>query len=75
MQSLEPNFSESLFSERNHFLILGFDDYMNRLDPAKRKHNGWFRDYWQDMFDCNVVDYGDEEEEVEGGGKRKGDAR
>ncbi len=28
---------------------------MNRLTPANNRRNLWFRDYWEDMFDCNVV--------------------
>ena len=47
---------------------------MNSLDPAKRKHNGWFRDYWQDAFDCNVVDHEDDDD-AEGGENGKDKAR
>ncbi len=36
--------------------MAGFDDHMNKLTPSNNKRNPWFRDYWEDMFNCNVVD-------------------
>ena len=34
--------------------ISGFDDYLRRLTPEQNERNLWFRDYWEDIFDCNV---------------------
>lgn len=34
--------------------IAGFDDYMNILTPEDNERNFWFRDYWEDVFDCYV---------------------
>lgn len=36
----------------------GFDDYVRTLTPERNVRNFWFKDYWQDMFNCNVVSYG-----------------
>ena len=33
---------------------IGFDDYLKRLTPEKNERNFWFRDYWEDLFDCDV---------------------
>lgn len=33
---------------------LGFDDYLKKLTPEKNERNFWFRDYWEDLFDCDV---------------------
>ena len=32
----------------------GFDEYMKSLTPEDNERNLWFRDYWEDMFDCAV---------------------
>ena len=32
----------------------GFDDYLKKLTPEKNERNFWFRDYWEDLFDCDV---------------------
>lgn len=32
---------------------------MNSLTPFNNHRNFWFRDYWQDMFDCHVHHAGD----------------
>ena len=36
------------------FWSIGFEDYLRRLTPEKNERNLWFRDYWQDLFDCDV---------------------
>ncbi len=49
----------------------GFDDYMNRLTPRANKRNFWFRDYWQEIFNCRVPeddDGGDGGDGQSGGG-------
>ena len=35
-------------------LSIEFDDYLRRLTPEKNERNLWFRDYWEDLFDCYV---------------------
>ena len=42
---------------RSSFFV-GFDEHMSRLTPRNNARNLWFKDYWEDMFDCNVVDSG-----------------
>lgn len=36
------------------FHPLGFDDYLKKLTPEKNERNFWFRDYWEDVFNCDV---------------------
>ena len=37
-----------------NFLLSGFDDYLKKLTPEQNERNFWFRDYWEDLFDCDV---------------------
>ncbi|XP_040579714.2 LOW QUALITY PROTEIN: metabotropic glutamate receptor-like [Lepeophtheirus salmonis] len=34
--------------------LTGFDEYMNTLTPKTNIRNLWFKDYWEDMFNCRV---------------------
>jgi hypothetical protein len=31
-----------------------FDEYMNTLTPEDNERNHWFRDYWEDLFECDI---------------------
>lgn len=35
-------------------IVSGFDEYMKSLTPEDNERNLWFRDYWEDLFDCDV---------------------
>ena len=34
--------------------FIGFDDYLKKLTPEDNERNLWFRDYWEDTFECDV---------------------
>ncbi len=36
------------------FIFLEFDEYMNTLTPEDNERNHWFRDYWEDLFECDI---------------------
>ena len=41
-------------NSHNDFISTGFDDYLMKLTPEQNERNFWFRDYWEDIFDCDV---------------------
>ena len=43
-----------ILNSDSFFFPLGFDDYLKKLTPEKNERNFWFRDYWEDLFDCDV---------------------
>ena len=48
---------ETMHKNSNSFFLLffsGFDDYLKKLTPEKNERNFWFRDYWEDLFDCYI---------------------
>ena len=46
---------------------------MNRLTPFNNHRNLWFRDYWEDMFDCNVMSSLGSRESLADAARRRGE--
>ena len=54
MNFLLSGFDDYLKKLTMNFLLSGFDDYLKKLTPEQNERNFWFRDYWEDLFDCDV---------------------
>ena len=37
-------------------IISEFDDYMKSLSPATNHRNPWFKEYWEQLFSCQLAD-------------------
>lgn len=48
---------------------------MNSLTPDNNFHNPWFKDYWEDMFNCKVSFTEDDLDKAEATSRRRGHRR
>ena len=41
-----------------HYPLHGFGKYFRSLRPENNRRNPWFKEFWQDYFECNLNDVG-----------------
>ncbi|RWS30089.1 metabotropic glutamate receptor-like protein [Leptotrombidium deliense] len=54
VQGVEEVAQGALTVELQSEKIQAFDDYMKNLTPLENKRNPWFKEYWEDTFECTV---------------------
>ncbi|KAK8787418.1 hypothetical protein V5799_022805 [Amblyomma americanum] len=56
VEGLEEQAEGAITVELDSRIIPEFDEYMKNLTVLTNKRNPWFREYWEDVFQCNASD-------------------
>ncbi|XP_064488692.1 metabotropic glutamate receptor-like [Ornithodoros turicata] len=59
VEGLEDVAEGAITIELESRFIPDFDDYMKNLTVEANKRNPWFKEYWEDVFQCTVREEGD----------------
>lgn len=59
VEGLEEVAEGAITIELESRFIPDFDEYMKNLTVENNKRNPWFKEYWEDVFQCSVRDEGD----------------
>lgn len=54
VEGLEDQADGAITVELDSRVIPEFDEYMNNLTVLTNERNPWFREYWEDVFQCSV---------------------